>query len=147
MEYLMTVPIENLRPFCCIADSMEDGRLSRIGAANDKDAKMPGEPSNMLCSSPLSFYILCSLEFGSGKRHLSLGCLRSWRWRRIKISALREQCFVWLPQPPKWRHSLTLCPLELSSNLFPLLAEELHLAFVLPFIQFIPLDLDGISNI
>ena len=83
----MTLLIENFRLFCCIANSLEDGCLSCIGAANDKDAKTPGEPSNILCSSPLSFYILCSLEFSIGKRHLSPGCLRWWRWWRMKISA------------------------------------------------------------
>jgi hypothetical protein len=71
MEYLMTLLIENFRLFCCIANSLEDGCLPCIGAANDKDAKTPGEPSNILCLSPLSFYALFSLEFGIGKRHLS----------------------------------------------------------------------------
>ena len=70
----MTLPIENLWLFCCIANSLEDGCLSRIGAANDKDAKTRGEHSNISCSSLLPFYIVCSLEFSIGKRHLSLGC-------------------------------------------------------------------------
>ena len=73
MEYLMTLPIENFRLFCCIANSLEDGCLPRIGAANDKDAKTPGEISKTSCSSLLSFYILWSLKFGIGKRHLSQG--------------------------------------------------------------------------
>ena len=73
MAYLTTLPIENLRLFFCIANSLEDGCLSRISAANDKDAKTLGVPSNILCSSPLYFYILNSLEFGIGKRHFSLG--------------------------------------------------------------------------
>ena len=75
----MALPIENLGLFCCIANSLKDGCLPRIGAANDKDAKTRGEPSNILCSSPLSFYFLCSLELGSGKRHLLLGYLRWWK--------------------------------------------------------------------
>jgi hypothetical protein len=87
MEYLMTMPSENFRLFCCMANSLEDGCLPRIGAANDKDAETCGEPSNVLCSFPLSFYILCSFEFGIGKRHLLPGCLRWWKWRRRKISA------------------------------------------------------------
>jgi hypothetical protein len=87
MEYLMTLPIENLRLFCCIANSLEDGCLPRIGAANDKDAKTSGDASKILCSSLLSCYILFSLEFGIGKRHFSLGCLKWWKWRRSKISA------------------------------------------------------------
>jgi hypothetical protein len=79
MEYLMTLLVENFRLFRRIANSLEDGCLPRIGAANDKDAETRGEPSNSLCSFPLSFYILCSLEFGIGMRHLSLGCLRWWK--------------------------------------------------------------------
>jgi hypothetical protein len=82
----MTLLIENFRLFCCIANSLEDGCLSCVGTADDKDAKTLGKPSNILCVSPLSFYVLCSLEFGIGKRHLSLGCLRWWK-SRIKISA------------------------------------------------------------
>jgi len=74
----MTLLIENFRLFCCIANSLEDGCLSRIGAANDKDTKTRGAVSKIFCSSPLSFDILCSLEFGIGKRHFSLGCLRWW---------------------------------------------------------------------
>jgi len=70
----MTLPVENFRLFCCIANSLENGCLPRIGPANDKDAKTPGEQSKILYSSPLSFYILCSLEFDIGKRHLSPGC-------------------------------------------------------------------------
>ena len=73
LEYLMTLPIENFRLFCCIANSLEDGCLSRIGAANDKDTKTRGDPSKVLCSFLLSLYILCSLEAGIEKRHLSLG--------------------------------------------------------------------------
>ena len=54
-EYLMTLPAENFRLFCCIANSLEDGCLPSIGTANDKDTKTPGELSNILCSSPSSF--------------------------------------------------------------------------------------------
>ena len=77
MEHLVAVPIENFRLFCCVANSLKDGCLPRIGAADDKDAKTPGEPPNILCSSLLSFYIPCSWEFGIGERHLSQ-CLRWW---------------------------------------------------------------------
>ena len=73
MQYLMTLPIENFRLFCCVANSLEDGGLSRIGSANDKDAKTLSELSNMSGSYVLSFYIPCSLESGIGKRHFSLG--------------------------------------------------------------------------
>ena len=83
----MTPPIENFRLFSCIANSLEDGCLPRIGAANDKDAKTRGERSKNLCLSPLSFYIICFLEFIIGKRHLSLGCLRWWKWWKVKINA------------------------------------------------------------
>ena len=83
----MTFLIKKFRLFCCIANSLEDSCLSRIGAANDQDTKTRREHSNFHCSSPLSFYILCSLEFGIGKRHLSLGCLRWSQWWRIKVSA------------------------------------------------------------
>ena len=69
-EYLMTPFIENCWLFCCIANTLEDGCLSCIGTANDKDAKTLGELSNIFCLSLLSFNILCSLEFGVGKRHL-----------------------------------------------------------------------------
>ena len=79
MEYLITLLIENFRLFCCIANSLEDSCLSRIGAANDEDAKTWGKPSNVLCSYPLSCYILCILEFDIGKRHLSLRWWKSWR--------------------------------------------------------------------
>jgi len=65
----MTLLIENFRLFCCIANSLEDGCLSRIGAANDKDAKMWDAVSNILYSSPLSFHIRCSFELGIGRRH------------------------------------------------------------------------------
>jgi len=74
--------------FCCIANLLEDGCLPHIGMANDKDMKTPGKPSNIFCLSPLSFYILCSLKFSIGKRHLSPGCLRWWKWWRIKISTV-----------------------------------------------------------
>ena len=90
----MTLAIENFRLFCCVANSLEDGCLPRIGAANNKDAKTPSEPSNILCLSQLSFYNLFSLEFGIGKRHLLLGCLRWWKWWRIKISI--RAMTVWL---------------------------------------------------
>jgi len=79
MEYLMTLLIENFRLFCCIANPLEDGCLPCIGAANDKDTKTRGALPNILYPSPLPFDILCSLEFSIGKRHLSLGCLRSWK--------------------------------------------------------------------
>ena len=65
----MTLLIKNFRLFCCFADTLEDGRLPCIGAANDKDAKTPSERSNILCSSLLSFYVLCYLDFGIGKGH------------------------------------------------------------------------------
>ena len=89
----MTLLIENFRLFCCIANSLEDGCLSSIGAANDKDAKTLGSPSNILCSSLMSFYILFSLEFVIRKRHLSPGCLRWWKWwKEIRCSG---HCIVW----------------------------------------------------
>ena len=70
MEYLTALPIENFWLFCCIANSLEDGCLARISAANDEDTKTLGEPSEPFCSSLLSFYILCFLEIDTGKRHL-----------------------------------------------------------------------------
>ena len=59
----MTIPIENFRLFCCIANSLEDGRLPRIGAANDKDTKTPGPRSEILCSISLSLNSL--LDFST----------------------------------------------------------------------------------
>ena len=76
----MAFPIENLRPFCGIANSLEDGCLPCIGAANDEDAKVHGAASKLARSSLLSFYVLCSLGFNIGKRHLSLRCLGWWKW-------------------------------------------------------------------
>ena len=76
----MALRIENLRPFCRIANSLEDGCFPRIGAADDEYAKVPGVASKIVRSSLLSFYVLCSLGFNIGKRHLSLRCLRWWKW-------------------------------------------------------------------
>ena len=74
----MTLLIENFWLFCCIANSLEDGCFPRIGAANDEDAKVRGAASKIARSSLLSFYVLCSLGFNIGDRHLSLRCLRWW---------------------------------------------------------------------
>ena len=52
---------------------------SNGGPFNNAKSEFP-RFADALCSFPLSFYIPCSLEFGVGKRHLSLGCLRWWRW-------------------------------------------------------------------
>ena len=57
----MTLLIENFWLFCCIANSLEDGCLPRVSTANDKDPKTVSSRSEMLCSFPLSFYILRSL--------------------------------------------------------------------------------------
>jgi len=76
MEYLMTLLIENLWLFCCIANSLEDSRLPRIGTANDKNTKTPSPLSDILCSFPLSFDILHWLDFSIGKRHFLMGRLR-----------------------------------------------------------------------
>ena len=131
----MTFLIKKFRLFCCIANSLEDSCLSRIGAANDQDTKTRREHSNFHCSSPLSFYILCSLEFGIGKRHLSLGCLRWWQWWRIKVSAPGWVYCLVTCQPKEWRHSLPT-----SSWLsFTLLSFS-------PSYNFIFLDSNGISN-
>ena len=54
----MTLPIENSRLLCCIADSLKDGCLPRIGAANDKDTKAPGPLSDIflgLHTVPVSY--------------------------------------------------------------------------------------------
>ena len=80
MEYLLVLRIENLRPFRRTANSLEDGCLPRIGAANDEYAKVRGAASKIAHSSLLSFYVLCSLRFNIGTRHLSLRCLRWWKW-------------------------------------------------------------------
>jgi hypothetical protein len=50
MEYLVTLLVENFRLFRCIANTLEEGGLSRIGAANYKNTKTHGERSNVLCS-------------------------------------------------------------------------------------------------
>ena len=76
----MALPIENFWLFCCIANSLEDGCLPRIGAANDEDVKVLGVISKIVRPYLLSFYILCSLGFNIGKGHLSLRCLRWWKW-------------------------------------------------------------------
>jgi len=110
MEYLMTLPIENFRLFICIANSLEDGCLPRISAANNKDTKTPGPHSDPLCSFPLSFDILHRLDFSTGKRHFSMGRLRWWKWWRIKISALGEQYCLVIRQPKEWLQSLTHLP-------------------------------------
>ena len=69
----MALLVENFGLFRCIANSLEDGCLPRIGPANDEDAKTCGEFSNILGSSLLSFHVLRSLQFGIRVRHLSLG--------------------------------------------------------------------------
>ena len=123
----MTLPIENLRLFCCIANSLKDGCLPRIGAANDKDTKTRAERSNNACSALLSSNILCSLEFSVKRRHLSLGCLIGWwKWWRIKIGAEGWVYCLVTRQPKEWRHSLTSCSLRTYW--------ELHLNFIeIPF--------------
>jgi hypothetical protein len=73
MKHLITLPAENFRLFCCIANSLEDSCLPRIGAANDEDTKTPGSPSEVFCFPVLSFNILHWLDFGIGRRHLSMG--------------------------------------------------------------------------
>ena len=106
MEYLITLLIENFGLFCCIANSLKDGCLPCIGAANDKNTKTLGPVSEFLCAFPLSFDILHWLDFSTGKRHFSMGRLRWWKWRRIKISALGEHHCLVTRQPKEWRHSL-----------------------------------------
>ena len=98
----MTLRIENSRPFRCIANSLEDGCLSRLGTANDKDAKTLDKRSNISCSSLLYFYVPYFLELSVGKRHLSPGCLRWWKMVKNKISAgVAVYCLVMLGQPPE----------------------------------------------
>ena len=111
MEYLMSLLIENFWLFCCVANSLEDGCLPCISATNDEDAKTCSEPSSILCLSLLSFYILRSSEFGIGKGHLLLGCLRWWKWWWIEIStqavsAWAVYCLVTHLEPKVWHHSL-----------------------------------------
>ena len=108
----MTLLIENFRLFCCIANSLEDGCLPRIGAANDKDTKTTGPVSEILCSFPLSFNILHWLDFSTGKRHFSTGHLRWWKWWRSKISALRAQAELFGYTSAKRVMSLTSCHLN-----------------------------------
>ena len=79
MEYLVTLPIKNFRLFCCVANSLEDGCLPCIGAANDKNTKTLRPVSEFLCSLPLSCDILHWLDFSTGKRHFSMGRLRWWK--------------------------------------------------------------------
>ena len=136
MEYLMTIPIENFRLFRRIANSLEDSCLPRIGAANDEDTKIHSV-SKIARSSLLSFYILCSLGFNIGKRHLLLRCLRWWKWWRIKISSVGSVLFGYAGQSQEWRHRLTSMP-ALDLNL---------IQFRLPFIQLYSLGSDEISNI
>ena len=69
MEYLMTPLIEDFRLFGCIANSLEDGCLPRIGASNDQDAKTRRGVSNAACSVSLSTIYIVFLEVGTGKRH------------------------------------------------------------------------------
>ena len=76
----MALPIEIFWLFYCIANSLEDGCLPCIGAANDEDAKVRGAISKIARPSLLSFYVVCSLKFNIGKRHLSPRCLRWWKW-------------------------------------------------------------------
>ena len=116
MEYLLVLRIENLRPFRHIANSLEDGCLPRIGAANDEYAKVRGAASKIARSSLLSFYVLCSLRFNIGKRHLSLRCLRWWKWWRIKISVVGSVLFGFAGQPQEWRHWLTFVGSSLKRN-------------------------------
>ena len=123
MEYLITLPIENFRLFCCIANSLEDGCLPCIGTANDEDAKTRAD-SKILRSSLLSFYILYSVGFNIRKRHLSLRCLRWWKWWRIKISAVGSVLFGYAGQSQEWHHWLTC---DLASDYVSMHALDLNL--------------------
>ena len=105
----MALPIENFWLFCCIANSLEDGCLPRIGAANDEDTKTHAV-SKIARSSLLPFHMLCSLGFNIGRRHLSLRCLRWWKWWRIKISAVSSVLFGYAGQSQEWCHWLTSMP-------------------------------------
>ena len=88
----MTLLVENFRLFCCIANSLEDGCLPRIAAADDEDTKTPGSPFDILCSL-LPFDVLHWLEFSIGKRHFSMG--RTPEMVEVMKNQLRKQyCLV-----------------------------------------------------
>ena len=83
----MTILTENLRLFCCIANSLEDGCLPRIGTANDEDTK----------TALVSVAFLCPLLLGI--QH----------WKETFVAEMPEmvevvknqdkhsgQCIVWL---------------------------------------------------
>ena len=83
-KYLVTFGIENLWLFCCIAHSLEDGRLACIGAADDEDTKTLGKLWNRIrCLSLLPFGDLRWLNFGIGQTWLRHLWIRWW-WKQRK---------------------------------------------------------------